>query len=188
MKQWRDSKLRFSASNFLQDVFKNPALTPEDLRQAIREAVMREWEVDTQDEFNSKKRVKKANEEKHEGQISGVKIPDAVNGFADKTIADLADDWQEEPTHIGDWLHGKWLEDYVLAELLATSQDTHVHDPMLGLESEIWDAKSKDDKFVTELLGKGRAKLFLENKITLANLISKNGEPLTLKQLNAKYL
>ena len=47
--------------------------------------------------------------------------------------------------------------------------------------------KTKDEKFVTELLGKGRAQLYLDGKISIGDLVTKNGKSLTLAELNAKY-
>ncbi|MEA2090944.1 MAG: phage minor head protein [Campylobacterota bacterium] len=45
--------------------------------------------------------------------------------------------------------------------------------------------KTKDKKFVDDLLGKGRAKLFLDGKITTSDLINQRGETLSLKELKA---
>lgn len=47
--------------------------------------------------------------------------------------------------------------------------------------------KGKSDAYVDEMLGKGRAKLFKDGKITLSDLTNGNGKPLTLKQLQDKY-
>ena len=45
----------------------------------------------------------------------------------------------------------------------------------------------KDKAFQEKYLGKGRFELYKSGKINLSNLISRNGEPLTLKELNLKY-
>lgn len=45
--------------------------------------------------------------------------------------------------------------------------------------------KSKPKETVEEILGKGRAELFLDGKITLSDLVNQNGEVLSLKQLKA---
>jgi len=47
--------------------------------------------------------------------------------------------------------------------------------------------KRRGTAFQNEVLGKGRADLWRNGKITLSDLISGNGRPLTLAQLNAKY-
>lgn len=47
--------------------------------------------------------------------------------------------------------------------------------------------KKKGDSFADETLGKGKAKLWREGKITLRQLLDQSGNPLTLKQLKAKY-
>lgn len=47
--------------------------------------------------------------------------------------------------------------------------------------------KSKPVAFADEMLGKGRAQLWREGKITLSQLLSAQGTPLTLAQLKAKY-
>lgn len=47
--------------------------------------------------------------------------------------------------------------------------------------------KKKGDKFADDLLGPGRAELWREKKITLAQLLDQTGRPLTLEQLRAKY-
>jgi len=46
--------------------------------------------------------------------------------------------------------------------------------------------KSKPRAYVDDLIGPGRAQLFLDGKLTLPELLSFSGNPLTLKQLNAK--
>jgi SPP1 gp7 family putative phage head morphogenesis protein len=43
--------------------------------------------------------------------------------------------------------------------------------------------KKQDKAFVEETLGKGKAELFLQGKITLRQLLDQSGNPLTLKQL-----
>jgi len=45
----------------------------------------------------------------------------------------------------------------------------------------------KDKAFQEKYLGRGRFDLYKSGKITLSNLIGKGGEPLTLRELNAKY-
>lgn len=47
--------------------------------------------------------------------------------------------------------------------------------------------KSKPVAFADEMLGKGRAQLWRDGKITLSDLLSAKGTPLTLAQLKAKY-
>lgn len=47
--------------------------------------------------------------------------------------------------------------------------------------------KSKDDKFIEKYLGKEKARLFLQDKITLSDLVTKNGKVLTLKELKELY-
>ena len=47
--------------------------------------------------------------------------------------------------------------------------------------------KGKPQSFADEMLGKGRAQLWREGKITLSELLSAKGTPLTLTQLKAKY-
>jgi SPP1 gp7 family putative phage head morphogenesis protein len=47
--------------------------------------------------------------------------------------------------------------------------------------------RSKPDSFADEMLGKGRAQLWRDGKITLSQLLSAQGTPLTLAQLKAKY-
>lgn len=47
--------------------------------------------------------------------------------------------------------------------------------------------KSKPVAFADEMLGKGRAQLWRDGKITLSQLLSAQGTPLTLAQLKAKY-
>jgi hypothetical protein len=46
--------------------------------------------------------------------------------------------------------------------------------------------KSKPKAYVDDLLGPGRSDLFLNGKISLSDLVSQNGRPLTLEQLRAK--
>lgn len=48
--------------------------------------------------------------------------------------------------------------------------------------------KRQTPEFQAEVLGKGRAELFRAGKITLRDLVSGKGAPLTLKQLERKYL
>lgn len=47
--------------------------------------------------------------------------------------------------------------------------------------------KGKSDSFVDEVLGKGKAQLWRDGKITLRQLLDQSGNPLTLKELRAKY-
>jgi len=47
--------------------------------------------------------------------------------------------------------------------------------------------KGKPQTFADEMLGKGRAQLWRDGKITLSELLSAKGTPLTLAQLKAKY-
>lgn len=47
--------------------------------------------------------------------------------------------------------------------------------------------RGKPKEFADEMLGKGRAELWREGKITLSDLLSAKGTPLTLAQLKAKY-
>jgi hypothetical protein len=46
--------------------------------------------------------------------------------------------------------------------------------------------KGKPKAYVDDLLGPGRSDLFLNGKISLSDLVSQNGRPLTLEQLKAK--
>lgn len=48
--------------------------------------------------------------------------------------------------------------------------------------------KGKPPEFVDEMLGKGRAQLWRDGKITLSQLLDQRGNPLTLQQLRDKYL
>lgn len=47
--------------------------------------------------------------------------------------------------------------------------------------------RSKPPEFADEMLGKGRAELWRQKKITLTELLSAKGTPLTLAQLQSKY-
>lgn len=47
--------------------------------------------------------------------------------------------------------------------------------------------KSKPKEFADKMLGKGRAELWREGKITLTELLNQKGQPLTLAELAAKY-
>lgn len=47
--------------------------------------------------------------------------------------------------------------------------------------------KGKPKEFADKMLGKGRAELWREGKITLSELLNQKGQPLTLAQLAAKY-
>lgn len=47
--------------------------------------------------------------------------------------------------------------------------------------------RGKPKEFADEMLGKGRAELWRDGKITLSDLLSAKGTPLTLTQLKAKY-
>lgn len=47
--------------------------------------------------------------------------------------------------------------------------------------------KSKPPEFADEMLGKGRAQLWRDGKITLSQLLDQRGNPLTLAQLRDKY-
>ena len=47
--------------------------------------------------------------------------------------------------------------------------------------------KGKPQAFADQMLGKGRAELWREGKITLTQLLNAKGQPLTLKQLAEKY-
>lgn len=47
--------------------------------------------------------------------------------------------------------------------------------------------KSKPDSFADEMLGKGKAQLWRDGKITLSELLSAKGTPLTLAQLKERY-
>ena len=47
--------------------------------------------------------------------------------------------------------------------------------------------KGKPTSFADEMLGKGRAQLWRDGKITLTELLDQRGNPLTLAQLKAKY-
>lgn len=47
--------------------------------------------------------------------------------------------------------------------------------------------KGKPQSFADQMLGKGRAELWREGKITLTQLLNAKGQPLTLKQLAEKY-
>lgn len=47
--------------------------------------------------------------------------------------------------------------------------------------------KGKSPEFADKMLGKGRAELWREGKITLSELVNQKGQPLTLKELEIKY-
>jgi len=47
--------------------------------------------------------------------------------------------------------------------------------------------KKKGNNFSEEVLGKGKAKLYNDGKITLRQLLDQSGNPLTLKELKQKY-
>jgi len=47
--------------------------------------------------------------------------------------------------------------------------------------------KGKDKSYIDDLLGPGRAKLFMDGKLTLPDLLNFQGNPLTLVQLSAKH-
>lgn len=47
--------------------------------------------------------------------------------------------------------------------------------------------RGKPQEFADKMLGKGRAELWREGKITLSELLNQRGQPLTLKELAAKY-
>jgi len=47
--------------------------------------------------------------------------------------------------------------------------------------------KTKNKTFINDLLGKGRADMFLDGKITMSNLINQRGRTLSLKELKEKY-
>lgn len=47
--------------------------------------------------------------------------------------------------------------------------------------------KGKPKSFVEDVLGKGKAELYLDGKINLRQLLDQSGNPLTLKQLKEKY-
>lgn len=47
---------------------------------------------------------------------------------------------------------------------------------------------SKPPEFADEMLGKGRAKLWRDGKITLQDLLNAQGQPLTLQQLKERYI
>ena len=47
--------------------------------------------------------------------------------------------------------------------------------------------KGKPVEFADEMLGKGRAQLWRDGKITLQDLLNAQGQPLTLKQLRERY-
>ena len=64
-----------------------------------------------------------------------------------------------------------------------TSMDGEVSS---GTSFNSW-LKSKDEKFVTEYLGKGRADLYLSGKITLSDLVGQQGKTLTIAELKEKY-
>lgn len=47
--------------------------------------------------------------------------------------------------------------------------------------------KGKSDTFADEMLGKGRAQMWRDGKITLSQLLDQRGNPLTLQELRNKY-
>ena len=47
--------------------------------------------------------------------------------------------------------------------------------------------KSRSEAQQDDILGKGKAQLWRDGKITMQNLLNQDGRPLTLKQLEAKY-
>jgi hypothetical protein len=64
-------------------------------------------------------------------QARQVDIPDSLQPvLGGKTIADLEATWQpqKKAEQIGEWLHGKWLEHYVLAEINSLPKDLHLND------------------------------------------------------------
>jgi len=47
--------------------------------------------------------------------------------------------------------------------------------------------KQLPDKPVENILGKGKAKLYLENKVTLSDLVRADGSEVTLRELREKF-
>lgn len=54
-----------------------------------------------------------------------------------------------------------------------------------NLSMQQW-LETKDDAFTDELMGKGRAQLWRDGKITLQDLVNAHGDPLTLDQIRAR--
>ncbi len=75
------------------------------------------------------------------------------------------------------------LED-ALPESTQSSMDGQVAGE---LTYEQW-LKSKPEEFQIEVLGRGKHSLWLQGKITLAQLVDQNGDSLTLAELKSKYL
>lgn len=54
---------------------------------------------------------------------------------------------------LGDWLEGKWLEDYVLAQVIAIATDCGINDYALGLESNLFNPENEaNDKFESDVI------------------------------------
>lgn len=73
-----------------------------------------------------------------------------------------------------------WLEE--LPETTRSSMDGQISSDTTFAQ---W-LKTKDTKFVEGLLGKGRASLYLDGKITLNDLVTKNGRSVSLDELRKK--
>ena len=74
-------------------------------------------------------------------------------------------------------------------ELPARPEGTRASDLGQIKESTTFDAflKRHSDEYVDDLLGKGRAEMWREGKITLQDLVNGQGRELTLKELQAQY-
>ena len=83
----------------------------------------------SKDEFNDLKSER----------AKGVTIPHIGGVWQEKTIEQLASDWNEKTEQVASWLHGRWLEEIVLSavECIAQKPELHITDFALGVDSKL---------------------------------------------------
>ena len=153
MKQWVADNLDFDSSRFLRELYKSPIDNRNDLSAFLRDALRFTTCIDPteQDSKNKTKRWVKKNKL---ARTVDVKLPDFVGAdLGGKSIGELAETWGEKQGHIVNWLHGIWLEHYVLAQLEKIKAACCINDYLLGLESNIWQVDNpKADVFESDVL------------------------------------
>lgn len=92
--------------------------------------------------------------------------------------------WQAPPIHIG--CRCTSYEVTVLSDMIEGGRASQFG--VVSGKTTFGDfLKWQTPEFQNEVLGKGRAEMYRAGKITLRDLVSGNGAPLTLKQLERKY-
>lgn len=65
-----------------------------------------------------------------------VRVPDQIPLIGGKRLEEVGLEWEMKASSIADWLHGKWLEDYVLAEAISAAPEADVHQVVASIRPQ----------------------------------------------------